>query len=229
MALTPAPLAIVAEAAAAPWWGVPVVAGSFLLIGAALGFLFNWLLENRKQSRAEAIRWDSDIREYAADLISAARKLEMEHALQSGFTAGSLNIFRTELDQLTDQQRAELLGGDTAEEWLRSRVEGVRDEAPEFEASRTRVRAEWENVYALSASIQMIAPRRIRIAAEALVEALHRATRVDALDFSSRDPRLVLRANQGLIDAVRAHLGRPDDDGNDPLTSGASADSGVVA
>jgi len=70
--VTPSPSPAIAEVVAAipaPWWGVPVVAGSFLLVGALLGFLFNRSNEDRKAKREADIRWHRDIRVLVAELL----------------------------------------------------------------------------------------------------------------------------------------------------------------
>jgi hypothetical protein len=56
-------------AAEAPWWGIPVVAGLFTLLGAALSQLVNYLIERGRRERQKAERWDQDLRECAARLL----------------------------------------------------------------------------------------------------------------------------------------------------------------
>jgi len=59
----------------APWWGVPVIAGSFLLLGTVVGFLFNRANEDRKAKRDRSLRWDDAIRGQCAEVIVAARAI----------------------------------------------------------------------------------------------------------------------------------------------------------
>lgn len=47
----------------APWWGLPVVAGGFLLAGALLAFLAIALSDRRKLNREDRRRWDREIRD----------------------------------------------------------------------------------------------------------------------------------------------------------------------
>lgn len=58
---------------AAPWWGVPVIAGGFLVVGAVLGFFFNRWNEDRKAKREDARRWHDEVRTLAAQIILSAR------------------------------------------------------------------------------------------------------------------------------------------------------------
>jgi hypothetical protein len=56
-------MTLVAAAATdpAPWWGVPVVAGAFLILGGLLTFVANWRIKGRELRQAEISRWDKDI------------------------------------------------------------------------------------------------------------------------------------------------------------------------
>ena len=64
------------DLATAPWWGVPVVAGTFLLVGAVVGFFLNRLQESRKYERErEAVRLDL-LRSTAAKLLSSVEAAE---------------------------------------------------------------------------------------------------------------------------------------------------------
>ncbi|MEV8215000.1 hypothetical protein [Leifsonia sp. NPDC077715] len=63
------------DPAGAPWWGVPVIAGGFLLLGAVLGFVFNRLNEDRKAKQAAAIRWDSELREIGAEVLTTVNEM----------------------------------------------------------------------------------------------------------------------------------------------------------
>ncbi|WIE74488.1 hypothetical protein [Curtobacterium sp. MCSS17_007] len=71
---TPSPSPIVVElsnqASTAPWWGVPVIAGIFLLAGACLGYVFNRSMDRRRNLREDQIRWHTVVRELAADIVA---------------------------------------------------------------------------------------------------------------------------------------------------------------
>jgi len=64
---------VVAEAAGGtdPWWGDPVIAGGFLLLGAGLGFLFNWFSERRAARAKTKTRWDEELRQIAKSVVGA--------------------------------------------------------------------------------------------------------------------------------------------------------------
>lgn len=73
MTPTPSPSPLLEQAAtvaAAPWWGVPVVAGSFLVIGAVLGFWFNRLQDDRKAKREHDQRWYEHVRSLSAEAVA---------------------------------------------------------------------------------------------------------------------------------------------------------------
>ena len=59
----------------APWWGVPVVAGSFLLGGAVLGFLFNRANDKRKAKLEADIRWHELVRTLTAGILAHSPRL----------------------------------------------------------------------------------------------------------------------------------------------------------
>ena len=61
-----------------PWFGVPLIAGAFLVIGALLGFWFNWLLDGRNARRDQIRKWDTDIRELGSRALGAAALLPTE-------------------------------------------------------------------------------------------------------------------------------------------------------
>jgi hypothetical protein len=62
----------------APWWGVPVVAGVFLVVGATLGFFFNWLLEGRRARREDQHKWDERLVDHATKALALAVQFEKE-------------------------------------------------------------------------------------------------------------------------------------------------------
>lgn len=61
---------------ASPWWGVPVIAGAFLLFGGLLTFLYTSLLERRRVNRELRRRWDADIRTTVANFVANLDMLE---------------------------------------------------------------------------------------------------------------------------------------------------------
>jgi len=62
--LPPVPAALAPAApGSAPWWGVPVIAGGFLLAGAVIAFLSTSLSDRRKLAREDRRQWDREIRD----------------------------------------------------------------------------------------------------------------------------------------------------------------------
>lgn len=57
----------------APWWGVPVIAGGFLLVGGVLTFLYTYLFSDRRKSRIEShYSWESRLIEAVSSMETAA-------------------------------------------------------------------------------------------------------------------------------------------------------------
>jgi hypothetical protein len=64
--ISPVPIALAPAAPVpglAPWWGVPVIAGGFLLAGAVLAFLSTSLSDRRRLNREDRRLWDREIRD----------------------------------------------------------------------------------------------------------------------------------------------------------------------
>lgn len=134
-------------ATSAPWWGVPVIAGGFLLLGGALGgwisFASTRAADHRKSKREDAVRWYDDIRQLSAEAIATARAIKHQAGVQ-------LVIIGTE-------------GG---------RVPS-RDDS--FEESRAAVIDSMTKLRELQGRMDLIAPRRIRYAFQDLIVSM-RAT-----------------------------------------------------
>lgn len=68
----PSPLLIeVAGGEAAPWWGVPLIAGAFLLIGGFLTYLYSRNSDNRKAQREQEAQLHDSIVEAGLAMIAA--------------------------------------------------------------------------------------------------------------------------------------------------------------
>lgn len=55
----------------APWWGIPVVAGGFLILGSVLSFLFTMRTEDRKSKREAKQQADQLLLDAGAELLAA--------------------------------------------------------------------------------------------------------------------------------------------------------------
>ncbi|GAA1230106.1 hypothetical protein JOF42_000351 [Microbacterium phyllosphaerae] len=79
---TPEMTRIVVDSAAtgseAPWWGIPVVAGCFLIIGSVLSFLFTRRNEDRKSERDARYQANQLLLDAGAELLAAG---DLVHAL----------------------------------------------------------------------------------------------------------------------------------------------------
>jgi hypothetical protein len=62
-----------AAVVSAPWWGAPILAGSFAVLGVLAGQLMSWASDQRKAKREDRLRWLTDRRHvYAAYLTTLA-------------------------------------------------------------------------------------------------------------------------------------------------------------
>jgi hypothetical protein len=69
---------IAAEAAAgAPWWGVPLIAGLFTILGVGAAQVVAWTMDKRKARREDERRWLQDRRQVYAAFLNAATKVHM--------------------------------------------------------------------------------------------------------------------------------------------------------
>lgn len=210
MLLDRSPLsALGTPAEAAPWWGVPVIAGAFLILGGAIGFWSNWRLEARKQTRAEALRWDADIRQYAAELLGAIREGLRERIRRDAFTAGHAWALRNQLKEKSPDEINLLVDdGEDLESYIKRDTHFRRHDAPFFKESEQRSAASWDHIESLTASLSLIAPAAIRTSADGLVASLDVALRTDDdYDVPTDAHVAVSEAREGLIAAVRQHLG----------------------
>ncbi|WP_144268305.1 hypothetical protein [Demequina sp. NBRC 110055] len=78
---------------AAPWWGVPVIAGGFLVLGAALGYWFNRLQDSRRAEREDVQRWDHRILELTTGVIAKVHAFNLV-ALHEGSAADGCRVLQ---------------------------------------------------------------------------------------------------------------------------------------
>ncbi|WP_439692677.1 hypothetical protein ACRQ4B_17570 [Curtobacterium sp. SP.BCo] len=101
IAATPNPAPAVVAAPAAPWWGVPVVAGFFLIVGAVLGFYFNRLRDKREADREKYQRWDQNVLNHTSRVILLSERFIIEaheHEL-SVKTMGAVGVAQMQAGQ----------------------------------------------------------------------------------------------------------------------------------
>jgi hypothetical protein len=62
----------VTTAALAPWWGVPLLAGCFTVLGVLISQAASFIVEKRRGDREDARRWDKELRESYSNFSRAA-------------------------------------------------------------------------------------------------------------------------------------------------------------
>lgn len=75
----------------APWWGVPVIAGSFLLLGAVLGFFFNRANDRSRAKREADLRWHDIVRTLSAALLAHAERINALVETNNGYVADGMD------------------------------------------------------------------------------------------------------------------------------------------
>ncbi|MFI7598991.1 hypothetical protein [Actinoplanes sp. NPDC049681] len=70
---------LIAAAAAntSPWWGVPVIAGAFAILGVLATQMTTWLLDRRRSRREDLSRWHGDRRRSYAAYVAAMDEVYM--------------------------------------------------------------------------------------------------------------------------------------------------------
>ncbi|KRD51945.1 hypothetical protein ASE34_08495 [Microbacterium sp. Root280D1] len=188
---------------------MPVIAGGFLILGGLFGFVSNWLLENRKQTRAEAIRWDGDIREYVAEIIDLCRQITLVVLSELAFAAGAEYSIRTVVEALPPDEQKKLLNGEDLDTYARREATDISDESPEQTQWREKRFDLYQQVDKLVASLDLVAPDAIREAARRLRQiTADLRTQDTASPPKRKDTAHIDEAVEELITAVRRHLGR---------------------
>ena len=63
-----------AATAAAPWWGVPVVAGAFLLLGGLLAAVYGRRNESKKLATDQRLRFDVEVVDLVVEVLTFSDK-----------------------------------------------------------------------------------------------------------------------------------------------------------
>jgi hypothetical protein len=85
---SPTPIQVLTDTGP-PWWGVPVLAGGFLVLGAILGFVFNSINDSRRARREDQNRWRDEVYRLGSEALELCIDLRDEvygalHQLESG-------------------------------------------------------------------------------------------------------------------------------------------------
>jgi len=91
-------------AATAPWWGVPIVAGAFTLVGVALSQLAGYFSDKRRVERDDLRRWDGELRQVVVRCSQILLAIEERTILSWGEDA-SIEVD----DRIYHQRYTELL------------------------------------------------------------------------------------------------------------------------
>jgi hypothetical protein len=79
---TPPPVIINMPETGAPWWGVPLLAGLFVIIGAAVTFFSTMTSDRRKAKREDKVRVATGSTESASSFLEQAARIEKAVAQQ---------------------------------------------------------------------------------------------------------------------------------------------------
>lgn len=82
MLATPPPVIINMPDTGAPWWGVPLLAGLFVIIGALVTFISTKASDKRKAKREDKVRIATESTESASKLLEEAGRIEKAVAQQ---------------------------------------------------------------------------------------------------------------------------------------------------
>ncbi|GAA1250152.1 hypothetical protein JOF42_002357 [Microbacterium phyllosphaerae] len=190
LSLTYSHLALVhatGPSSSAPWWGAPVIAGSFLVLGAVLAFVFNLTQENRRTKRANVERWDQKILDHTSMVMTTTRQL-----IQDSFDhETALSVFsELAVDQM---HRGE-----------------SNDPPPIRERSGTNFYETFDALMGESSSLQLIAPKGVRDAINDLQTAAGDLFFAENELVRSESVDRLHRVSAALEKSVRKHFGIKD-------------------
>lgn len=198
-----------AAPATPPWWGVPLLSGGFLVVGAVLGFLFNWLIERRKFRQTETVRWKSEIRQLVAEMIALADSTQKRAGARMGYIDGIRAVAEWALGHLDENAIREVMGDSRdVDSFLHRRLQ-ESDAGKFFAEIRAEQAMDSERLWAVTAGLDLIAPAAIRTQVHLFdvgIRAL--ADQVEGRsDSHSMEPSESLSvARERLVSSVRKHL-----------------------
>jgi hypothetical protein len=147
----------------APWWGVPLIAGAFLVIGALLSYVLTNLNDRRREQREDSKKWHDQLRSEAAQLISLAHQIALEGPALQEAREGAKATEGTEPEEKIDALNTYLEISD-------------------------KVVAMMTELYLINSTIKLIAPPEVSSRSESLANAAgtvmseHTTIRSDTLD-----------------------------------------------
>jgi hypothetical protein len=102
---------LAAEAQSAPWWGVPLVAGLFTIVGIVAAQSATWIFDRRKARREDLTRWHVDRRQTYAHFLAALDRYQwfiVDECTHPDFDSVESDSKRHELDREVAQLMAEI-------------------------------------------------------------------------------------------------------------------------
>jgi hypothetical protein len=187
---------------------VPVVAGLFLVIGALIGLWSSWVLEKRRQSRAEALRWDDQLRGLAADVFTAAMEVVEQAKIQRAYTAGLWAAIEHHLYEDAEHFYRDIPDEMSREQYLAARKNPNHFTSEAWTSSELKLDELHRRMLGLQGSIDMIAPEKVRSALMQVVETSETVARRRGDEDELEKGAKALHAHaQRFIAEMRSHLG----------------------
>lgn len=184
IAATPTALPAAVASQAAPWWGVPVLAGGFLILGALLGFFFNRLHDDRRAKRERHERWDENLLNYASNVVTIVRQF------------------------IQDGMEYDMVVGTFAQASVRQMHTGEPVSPPSIEeASMAALDESFEALMRQIATLKLVAPRDVRDTCSRLEKEVPRLLEANLEHVMTRDGMERLHGIAADLEgAVRKHL-----------------------
>ena len=82
---------LLAAAAESPWYGTPLIAGGFLIIGGLIATASSLLTKRQELQRADRALWDQEILDVSVQIIEECWKLKHATVAEDGSPAGTQN------------------------------------------------------------------------------------------------------------------------------------------
>ncbi|MDN4647246.1 hypothetical protein [Curtobacterium sp. PsM8] len=166
----------------APWWGVPVVAGCFLIVGAVLGFFFNRLQDKHRADREKLQRWDQNVLDHTSRVVLLAERF---------------------ISEAHDHERSERT---MAEAGIAQMHAGQSVDPPPVPATLARFMDTYEEILSELTSLRLVATTNIRDEAQEVKDEVWQLMMVSTMEDIYAREKLVRGAVKSLEAAVRDHF-----------------------
>ncbi|WIB34418.1 hypothetical protein [Curtobacterium sp. MCSS17_005] len=184
IAAMPSPVSEAVASPAAPWWGVPVVAGAFLIVGAILGFFFNRLQDKHRADREKLQRWDQNVLGHTSRVVLLAERF------------------------ITEAHEHELSTRTLAEAGIAQMQAGKPIDSPPVPVpSLARFMDTYEEITSELTSLRLVATSSIRDDAQHVKEEVWQLMMTRGYEKIYQREKTVRKAVSSLESAVRDHFG----------------------